>query len=250
MQKRNARLAIAVLATLCLIVAPVYAATSNVWVANDFKEANYTVHNGYAIFDKKLTMIPSGATNVCTVWSNIDFDEMKSTNYTKPSGPVYVYLDYYVDWRGVGEESLEILLKNSASQTVYFRIIKVSEGYRLSAKTDSGPMENTSAILTSLPNKLILGYTGDWFVVYDANKNVITSVECGHGVSTWVTYGFKVYYTNSATINAYAFAGTLATATQGANISSVQTSVTSWIPIVFAFVMLGIILSVIKKASA
>lgn len=250
MHRRNALLALALLSVLCIAVAPVYAATANVWVANDFNEANYTVHNGYAVFDKKLTMIPSGTSNVCTVWSNVDFDEMKSTNYTKPSGSVYVYLDYEVEWQGVGEESLEILLKNSAAQTVYLRIIKVSEGYRLSAKTDTGPKENVSAILTSLPNKLILGYTGDWFVVYDANKNVLVSVECGHGVSTWVTYGFKVYYTQSATINAYAFAGTFDAAARGANISSVQGSVKSWIPIVFAFVMLGIIMGIIKKVSA
>lgn len=257
MQKRKTPviLALSLLAVLCVAaaapLASVYAANpTGAWVSNDFNEQDFTVYAGFVVFNGYLNMIP-GVDHTCKLESANAFDTMQSTNYTAPQGAVYCYLNFNVSWAPAVGNNFQLDMISTGAAYTYLNIIHNSDGtYKLEVKAGSPQKVNDSATFTTVPNQVILCYTGTWFVLYDTGLNVVASVECSNSQSLiWTNYEFQTYFANGAQIYGYSFASTLNAIQQNSTIDihGMSSTVMAFVPIIILFAMLGMLMGLIKK---
>lgn len=240
-QVRRALLLLVAVSVLAVgSVAVAWAGSGLTYVYDDFDEDNWTLSNGYAIFkDDSMQLIPSASSNTGEIEYKTKFADMEGGNSTALTH-AYLYFKCSYVWSQTIDSLWTWKVVSTAPKTTEIHLLNSSQ-CKFQCKYDT--LEPVSVNIDAVPTEGIIGYDGDWCILYDADGDVLASIEMNNGTFTFDKFGFKNYKTNYITWTTFAITDNL----HDAMFRSSQMSITSWLPTIVSLAMLSMCIGFVKK---
>jgi len=216
---------------------------ASVIVSNDFKNEHWVINTGYAEFAKKITLIPTSATNTSKI---IYYKTLPQLGYN--TSTVYLYYDINVSWHSESstDRTFELWLYDGTDD-YFIGFNHYNDRYDFRFKV--GTFNQYITLSGEMPYKGVIAIqNGKLAILYDDKGNRVTFIEYTSGSSEikFTNWGFTSFKAIT-TINTYALATNLNDALLGKSTSETTTTVYAYLPLVIAIAMLGVAISFIKK---
>ncbi|RLG01278.1 MAG: hypothetical protein DRN49_01665 [Thaumarchaeota archaeon] len=243
--------AILVLFLTILVISPVLASSSDIWVEDDFIEDNWYKTVGFAVFyEDKITLI-APSTNKTEIWYKTTLDEFNNGTYPTT---VYIYVKYNVTYQDVEnvDQIFSILLKGSNDVTFDIGLGRYNSTklYYQARCSETGATEYKSFV-SSLPSEFIMSYDGNLIVFYEPDGDIIETIETTddkYNIGTgFKEFGFNIWKTDHVDILGYAVADSLTDLTSGYASRKTSELLYDFIPLIVAVAMVGMCVGLVKK---